>query len=244
MTKKASMGLRINPRLHLPIPNYCNPNLNYSHLGVDYLEFIDSLNSKSIDFSKLEGLHFHALFQSSEIGTTLLLDHVLEHYKTILPQLKWINLGGGHEFTSDNFNVNNFVKAVNNFQVLYPKIQLYFEPGEAVTKDCGEFISTVLDIIHIAGVNVLILDTSTETHLLDVAIVNQRLKIKGTQSESTPYFYKIYGNSCIQGDFIGEYFFKESLSLGDKVIFEDMMAYSMVKMTEFNGIKKALFTLI
>lgn len=243
LTTKASMGLRINPRLHLPIPNHCNPNLDYSHLGVEYLEFIEFFNKNSTHFDNLEGLHFHALFQSSEMGTILLLDHILEHYQTILPQLKWINLGGGHLFTSDNFNVNNFTKAVNNFQDLYPKIQLYFEPGEAVTKGCGEFISTVVDIIHIAGVNIVMLDTSTETHLLDVAIVNQRLKVKDTQSESTPYFYELTGNSCIQGDLIGEYFFKDSLSVGDKVVFEDMMGYSMVKMTEFNGIEKASFIL-
>ena len=243
LSTKTSMGLRINPRLHLPIPNHCNPNLDYSRLGVEYLEFIETFKRKSVDFSKLEGLHFHALFQSSEVGTQLLLDHILEHYQTILPQLKWINLGGGHTFTSDNFNVNNFIKTVKNFQHMYPKIQLYFEPGEAVTKGCGEFISTVIDIIHIAGVNVVILDTSTETHLLDVAIVNQRLKVRGTQSESTPYFYELSGNSCIQGDLIGEYFFKEPLSVGDKVVFEDMMGYSMVKMTEFNGIEKAGFLL-
>jgi carboxynorspermidine decarboxylase len=243
LSTKTSMGLRINPRLYLPIPDHCNPNLDYSRLGVEYMEFIDFFDKNSDSFKRLEGLHFHALFQSSEMGTTLLIEHILEHYQTILPQLKWINLGGGHLFTSDNFSVNNFTIAVKNFQDLYPKIQLYFEPGEAVTKGCGEFISSVLDIIHIAGVNVVILDTSTETHLLDVAIVNQRLTVQGTQSESTPYFYELSGNSCIQGDLIGEYFFKEPLALGDKVIFEDMMGYSMVKMTEFNGIEKASFIL-
>ena len=243
LSTKTSMGLRINPRLYLPIPDHCNPNLDYSRLGVEYLEFIEFFKKNSTKFNRLEGLHFHALFQSSEMGTTLLLEHILEHYQTILPQLKWINLGGGHQFTSNNFNVNNFSKAVNNFQLLYPKIQLYFEPGEAVTKGSGEFISSVLDVIHIAGVNVVILDTSTETHLLDVAIVNQRLKVKETQSESTPYFYELSGNSCIQGDLIGEYFFQKPLSVGDKVVFEDMMGYSMVKMTEFNGIEKASFIL-
>jgi len=243
LTTETSMGLRINPRLYLPIPDHCNPNLDYSRFGVEYLEFIECFNKNPRDFDNLEGLHFHAFFQSSEMGAILLFEHILEHYQSILPKLKWINLGGGHEFTSDNFNVNNFTKAVNNFQILYPKIQLYFEPGEAVTKGCGEFISTVLDIIHIAGVNVVILDTSTETHLLDVAIVNQRLKVKGTQSESTAYFYELSGNSCIQGDLIGEYFFNEKLEIGSKIVFEDMMGYTMVKMTEFNGIEKASFIL-
>ena len=243
LSDTTSMGLRINPKLHLPIPYHCNPNEYRSRLGVDYIEFLEAFQKTPAHFNKLSGLHFHSLFQSSEVGTTILLNHILEHYQTILPKLKWINLGGGHLFTSDNFNVNNFIKAVNNFQLLYPKIQLSFEPGEAVTKGCGEFVTTILDIIHIAGENVAILDTSTETHLLDVAIVNQRLKVKNTQSNSTPYFYELTGNSCLQGDIIGEYFFTHPLKIGDQVIFEDMMGYTMVKMTKFNGIKEALFIL-
>jgi len=243
LSKKASIGLRINPKLHLPIPYHCNPNEYSSRLGVDYKEFLEALQTNPNHFDNLVGLHFHSLFQSSEVGTSLLLDHILEHYKIILPKLKWINLGGGHQFTSDNFNVNNFILAVNNFQLLYPKIQLYFEPGEAVIKGCGEFVTTVLDIVHISGQDVVILDTSTETHLLDVAIVNQRLNVKNTQSNSTPYFYELTGNSCLQGDIIGEYFFTHPLNVGEQVIFEDMMGYTMVKTTQFNGIKEALFIL-
>jgi len=243
LSKTASMGLRINLKLHLPIPYHCNPNEYSSRLGVDYIEFLEAFKKNPSEFNGLAGLHFHSLFQSSEAGTSILLDHILEHYQTILPKLKWINLGGGHLFTSDNFNVNNFIETVNIFQLLYPKIQLYFEPGEAVTKGCGEFVTTVLDVIHIAGQNVAILDTSTETHLLDVAIVNQRLKVKDTQSNSTPYFYELTGNSCLQGDIIGEYFFTHPLKIGDQVIFEDMMGYTMVKMTKFNGIKEASFIL-
>jgi len=241
LSEKASIGLRINPKLHLPIPYHCNPNEFSSRLGVDYMEFLEVFQSEPNHFDNLAGLHFHSLFQSSEVGTTLLLDHILEYYQILLPKLKWINLGGGHLFTSDNFNVNNFIKTVNRFQLLYPKIQLYFEPGEAVIKGCGEFVTTVLDIVHISGQDVVILDTSTETHLLDVAIVNQRLKVKNTQSNSTPYFYELTGNSCLQGDIIGEYFFTHPLEVGDHVIFEDMMGYTMVKTTQFNGIKEALF---
>ena len=241
LSQKASMGLRINPKLHLPIPSHCNPNLDYSRLGIDYKEFIEAFQENPNQFSSLEGLHIHALFQSSEEGTFLLLDHIIQNFQQILPQIQWINLGGGHNFTSNAFNVNNFNLTVKNFETLYPKIQLYFEPGESTTKDSGEFITTVLDIIHIADQNIVILDTSTETHLLDVAIVNQRLRIEGTQATSTPYFYELTGNSCLQGDYIGAYFFKEPLEIGSKVIFQDMMGYTMVKMNEFNGIEKASF---
>ncbi len=241
MESKASRGLRINPKLHLPIPSYCNPNLDYSRLGIDYGEFIERFVQNGYDFSNLEGLHFHALFQSSVEGVMILLDHIVEHYRDILPQLKWLNLGGGHNFTDENYNVSSFIKMINSFQLSYPHIELYFEPGESVVKGCGDFISTVLDIVTIAGQEVVILDTSIETHLLDVAIINQRLKVKGTQSFSTPYFYVLAGNSCLQGDIIGEYFFQKKLEVGDEVVFEDMMGYSMVKMTEFNGMENARF---
>jgi len=241
---KSYKGLRINPKLHLPIPNYCNPNLDYSRLGVDGLEFIESYRKNSDDFKNLEGLHFHALFQSSVLGLIILLEHIAQHYIEILPKLKWINLGGGHNFTDDNYEVSDFFQTIKKFQTSYPNIQLYFEPGESVVKGCGNFITTVLDIITIAGRNVVILDTSIETHLLDVAIVNQRLIVTGTQKNSTPYFYELTGNSCLQGDIIGEYFFKHELHIGDEVVFEDMMSYSMVKMTEFNGMENAEFILV
>ena len=237
----SSKGIRINPKLPLPIPDHCNPNVEYSRLGVDALEFLTAFRANQAEFENLEGLHFHALFQSSVEGMVLLLDYLLDHYKEVLPQLKWLNLGGGHNFTNHDYGVDAFVMHLVNFQKLYPNINFYFEPGESVTKGCGEFICTVLDIVNIGGQKVVILDTSVETHLLDVAIVNMRLKIQHTQSESTPYFYELAGNSCMQGDYIGEYFFTKELNIGDEVVFENMMSYTMVKMTEFNGMERADF---
>lgn len=242
-TLQTSKGLRINPHLHLPIPEYINPNVSYSRLGIGYEEFIEALTHHKNDFSTLEGLHFHALFQSSTQGLEILFEHILSNYQKVLPQLKWINLGGGHNFSDEHYDMEHFIKMVQNFKVLYPNIQLVFEPGESVIKGCGDFICTVLDIVTVLGQEIAILDTSIETHLLDVAIVKLRLKVKGTQSFSTPYFYELSGNSCLQGDVIGEYFFNEPLMVGDKVVFEDMMGYSIVKMTEFNGIQRANFLL-
>ena len=243
MDSKASMGLRINPKLNLPIPDYCNPNLSYSRLGVDALTFLERYQNDSSFFKNLEGLHFHALFQSSVEGLRVLMEHIMEHHQPILPQLKWINFGGGHNFTDEQYDVQTFVELMNVFHQAYPHIALYFEPGESVTKGCGNFITTVLDMVSVEGQNIAILDTSIETHLLDVAIVNQRLKVQGTQPFSTPYFYELAGNSCLQGDTIGEYFFQKELKIGDKVVFEDMMGYSMVKMTAFNGMERARFVL-
>ena len=238
---KASKGLRINPKLALSIPNHCNPNLKASRLGVDTFEFLEAFSQNRENFHDLEGLHFHALFQSSMSELNLLLAYIEKHFKVLLPQLKWLNLGGGHNFTNLDYEIDDFCKAIKGFTKIYPHIQLYFEPGEAITKGCGEFVTTVLDIVNIADKKVAILDTSIETHLLDVAIVKLKLKVRNTQNEPTSHAYQLTGNSCLQGDIIGNYYFTQKLQVGDKIIFEDMMAYSMVKMTEFNGMQKARF---
>ncbi|CAA6820730.1 MAG: Carboxynorspermidine decarboxylase, putative (EC [uncultured Sulfurovum sp.] len=241
--KQTSKGLRINPRLHISIPSHCNPNLEESRLGIGTEEFLKAFENKSQNFEFLEGLHFHALFQSSVEDLVLLLNYILEHFKEVLPQLKWLNLGGGHSFTNIYYDIDTFVKNLLKFQKLFPNITFYFEPGESVTKGCGQFICSILDIVQIAKKKIVILDTSIETHLLDIAIVNMKLKVKETQSAPTPYCYELTGNSCLQGDIIGQYFFTKELHIGDQVVFEDMMAYSMVKMTEFNGMEKANFYL-
>ena len=239
----SSKGLRINPKLTLNIPNHCNPNLKSSRLGIDGVEFLESFLKNREAYDNLEGLHFHALFQSSLEDLMGLLEHIKKHFKDILPQLKWLNLGGGHNFTCLDYEIDTFVKYVVNFQILYPSLKIYFEPGESVTMGCGEFVATVLDIVNIEEKKIVILDTSIETHLLDVAIVKLKLKVRDTQDEPTPYGYELTGNSCLQGDIMGEYYFTKKLHIGDKVVFENMMAYSMVKMTQFNGMPKAKFYL-
>jgi len=236
-----SKGLRLNPELSFDIPKHCNPNLSNSRLGIKLKEFVKLYNEDNKIFTDLEGLHFHALFQSSSYDLEILLNHIQNSCQSILPQLKWLNLGGGHNFTSNDYNVEHFVKVIKNFQSAYLNIQLLFEPGESVVKGCGEFVTTVLDIIEKEGQSIVILDTSIETHLLDVAIVNLQLQVQGTQKEPSSYPYTLTGNSCLQGDIIGEYFFTHKLEIGEKVVFEDMMAYSIVKMTEFNGMSKANF---
>ena len=240
LVTQASLGLRVNPKLNLPIPDYCNPNVSYSRLGVDYVEFLEQYKKNPKEFLALEGLHFHALFQSSFQGLWLLLEHIENNYQELLPQLKWLNLGGGHNFTDDSYEVEEFVKRVQAFHSRYEHIELIFEPGESVVSSCGDFVTTVLDIVEVAGEKMVILDTSTETHLLDVAIVNKRLKVEGTSTEATAYFYTLTGNSCLQGDCIGEYFFLEPLKVGSRVRFKDMIGYTMVKMTEFNGMENRI----
>jgi len=238
-----SKGLRINPKLDLSIPTHCNSNLSSSRLGVDFKEFLEIFKKDEELFLELEGLHFHALFQSSVEDLEILLKHISHNFQELLPKLKWLNLGGGHDFTNVDYDVNILVKLIDTLSQSYPKLKIYFEPGETITKGCGDFVTTVLDIVKIDKLNVVILDTSVETHLLDVAIVQQRLKVRNTQEKATPYLYELTGNSCLQGDTMGKYFFTKALQIGDEVVFEDMMPYTMVKMTEFNGMERAKFYL-
>lgn len=234
---KASKGLRLNPILDLEIPNYCNYNSQNSHLGVDYREFLKQFSESQSRFESLEGLHFHALFKSNYDGVKKLFEHILNNYRDILPRLKWLNLGGGHNFTSPNYNIEAFLKVLADFKDKYPNIELIFEPGEGVLQNCGEFICTVLDITANGKEKSAILNTSTETHLLDVAITKLKPKIKNAVVNGE-YSYKLCGNSCQNGDIIGRYSFDRPLKIGDELIFEDMLSYTLVKTTNFGGVEK------
>ena len=229
-----SKGLRLNSKLNIEMPNYCNYNSQNSHLGVDYKEFLECYMADKNRFENLEGLHFHSLFKSDYKGAKSLLQHILYNYKELLDSLKWINLGGGHNFTDINYNKKEFLKEIASFKALYPHIELIFEPGEGVLHRCGEFVCRVLDIAKNGNEVVAIVDTSTETHLLDIAITKLKPKIK-SHILNGEYSYKICGNSCQNGDVIGRFSFDKALKIGDELIFEDMLSYTLVKTTTFGG---------
>lgn len=229
-SKYTSIGLRINPSLNIKQPKYCNPNYN-SRLGIPQEDFLKN------NFQGLEGLHFHVLCNQQIGSLKYLLAHIDRHYSHILPNLKWLNLGGGHQLTDSNYDHTEFIKTVNIFSSKYPNLTIILEPGDSVVKNTGYFSTTIIDIIH----NTVILNTSIETHLLDIAITKQKPTIKGTTTKKTDYNYTITGISCIAGDIIGDYYFNKPLQIGDRVIFEDMMGYTMVKQTEFNGIDRGGF---
>ena len=233
----SSLGLRINPHLNLDQPSYCDSNI--SRFGVGYKDFLEHYSELSL----LDGLHFHALCHQGLDALEKLFIHIETNYKAILPKLKWLNLGGGQNFTHDSYNTQGFITLIQKFKVKYPHLTLYFEPGSAVLYECGYFECTVMDIID-AKTPVVILNTSIESHLLDVAITKQQPKIRATIETKTDYTYILTGMSCIAGDVIGRYYFNQKLHIGDKIIFEDMMGYTMVKQTSFNGLKEALFQVV
>ena len=231
---QTSLGLRINPLLSLHQPQYCDTNK--SRLGVDYRVFLETYHT----LTELEGLHFHALCHQNVSAFVKLIEHIRTHYQDILPKLKWLNLGGGQNFTHEEYNTDAFISAIKSFKADYPHLTLYLEPGSSVVHNTGYFESTVLDIID----NIVILNTSTETHLLDIAITKQSPIVRNTSQIKTPHTYTLTGMSCIAGDEIGTYYFNEALAIGDKVFFENMMGYTLVKQTGFNGIDKARFELV
>ncbi|MEA2027867.1 MAG: carboxynorspermidine decarboxylase, partial [Campylobacterota bacterium] len=161
----------------------------------------------------------------------------------LLCNLKWLNLGGGHQLTNDNYDSEAFITTIKNFQAKYPHLGLYFEPGESVVKNTGYFQTTIVDIIP-SSPPIIMLDTSIEAHLLDIAITKQKPTIRNSVEHKTPYHYQIVGKSCLAGDLMGEYYFEEALFVADKIVFEDMMGYTMVKQTEFNGIDRAGFGVV
>jgi len=236
-TDQSSIGLRLNPMLHnTTIPAYCNPNLSSSHLGVDYQKFLERFRTHPQHFSRLEGLHFHALFRSGEEGLVTLLEHIQTHYPTVLPQLRWLNLGGGHALTEKDYNLDTLHKTVEAFRSHYPNITLYLEPGEATFRHTTDFVVTVLDIIPHPDTDMVIVNSSTETHLLDYTIhASLQPILSQSASSPTPYRYKVCGNSCLQGDVIGTYYLYRPLERGDRLVFKDMASYTMSKMTQFNG---------
>jgi carboxynorspermidine decarboxylase len=238
--KHSSIGLRINPKLALNQPSYCDASSTTSRFGVDYKVFLEAYQGDKELFFTLEGLHFHAFCHQNITALQLLLEHISYHYQAILPRLKWLNLGGGQNFTETEYDVEGFIVAINAFQHQYPSVKIYFEPGSTVVNDTGDFMTTVLDIIPSTPPQV-ILDTSIETHLLDVAITQRSLKRRGQSETSTDYMYVLTGVSCITGDILGLYYFDKALEVGDKVYFANMIGYSLVKQTTFNGIKKARF---
>lgn len=239
VTNISSVGLRINPQLTIKQPKYCNPNYTL-RFGIPYRDFLQEIENRPKIFEHLEGLHFHVLCSQGLGGLKYLLSHIDKHYRGILPRLKWLNLGGGHQLTHDDYDRENFISTLDVFMNQYPHISIFFEPGESVVKQSGYLLTTIVDIIP-AKVPIVVLDTSTESHLLDLAITKQRLKIRDTSNHTTPYLYQIAGMSCIAGDIIGDYYFHRELHRGENLIFEDMMGYTIVKQTEFNGIKKANF---
>ncbi|MBL7813355.1 MAG: carboxynorspermidine decarboxylase [Saprospiraceae bacterium] len=229
---KISCGIRINPEFSVVETDLYNPGKAGSRLGEDLNNF------KGVLPEGVEGIHVHALCESSAEDTEGLINRVEELIGAWLPQLKWVNLGGGHLMTRPNYDVEHLIKVLKRFKTQYPHLDVVLEPGSAVGWDTGVLVSTVLDIVNNHGVKTLMMDVSFTAHMPDTLEMPYRPRIVGAKDPSVgdPFVYRIGGTSCLSGDFMAEYSFEKEVNIGDTIVFEDMIHYTMVKTTMFNGV--------
>ncbi len=234
-----SPGLRINLGLTLEQPPHCDPNRT-ERLGVPVAAFIQALQRDPGRFRSLEGLHIHGLCGQDTRALRHLLGELERRLAPVLSRIQWLNLGGGHRFTDPDYDREVFITLMTTFRDTFPHLTILFEPGESLLKGTGYLLSTVCDILPDAAPPTVILDTSTEVHMLDVAITGVAPRLHGALAEGREgYPYRLTGASCIAGDVIGTYTLPEPLQIGDRIRFDDMIAYTLVKQTRFNGIEPA-----
>ncbi|QKF91491.1 carboxynorspermidine decarboxylase [Campylobacter sp. CCUG 57310] len=227
-------GLRVNPESSVAPTDMYNPCGRFSRLGITAKNFRADL------LDGITGLHFHALCEESAESLETVLMAFEEKFGEFIPKMKWINFGGGHHITRKDYNARLLINLIKNFRAKYG-VEVYLEPGEAVGWQTGFLISSVLDIVENEK-NIAILDTSTEAHMPDTILMPYRPAVRN-ESKNGKFSYRFGGNTCLAGDIVGidagnaEYKFDEELKIGDRVIFEDQIHYTIVKNTTFNGIK-------
>lgn len=231
LKKKVSAGIRINPEFSTVSTDLYNPAGKYSRLGVTKKEFKPEL------LDGIEGLHFHALCEQNADALEAVLKRVEKNFGEWIPKMKWLNFGGGHHITRADYDTQKLISILNKFHKKYPSVEIILEPGEAVGWQTGELVSTVLDIVH-NQIDIAILDISISAHAPDCLEMPYRPMVLGSdQPKIQPYTYRLGGNSCLAGDIAGDYSFAQPLKVGSKVVFMDMIHYTMVKTTFFNGVK-------
>ncbi|MDD2365287.1 MAG: carboxynorspermidine decarboxylase [Desulfuromonadaceae bacterium] len=226
---RVSIGLRVNPEHsegHTEIYDPCAPN---SRLGTPLKEF------EGRSLTGVEGLHFHTLCEQLFEPLDRTARVFEEKFGRYLHTMKWINFGGGHHITREGYDIDSLIELVKYFKAKYD-LEVYLEPGEAVAIGTGVLVAEVLDIIN-NGMDIAVLDVSATCHMPDILEMPYRPVIyRGFDHGEKPYNYRLGGPSCLAGDIIGDWSFEMPLKVGDKLVFEDMSHYTMVKTTTFNGI--------
>ena len=226
-----SCGLRINPEFSLVETDLYNPCSPGSRLGV-----VEDLLADKLP-EGIEGLHFHTLCESSSYDLEKTLQVVEEKFGKYFSQIKWLNMGGGHLMTREGYDVEHLISLLKAFKLKYPHLQLILEPGSAFTWQTGVLVSSVVDMVENKGIKTVLLDVSFACHMPDCLEMPYKPAIVGATDEvpGKPT-YRMGGNSCLSGDFLGSWSFDTELKIGDHIVFEDMIHYTMVKTTMFNGV--------
>ncbi len=234
-----SFGLRVNPELSTQgdhaIYDPCAPG---SRLGVTLKNLKAALKEEPDVLSGMEGIHFHTLCEQNSDDLEATLKAVEEKFGFLMKDMKWVNFGGGHHITREDYDIETLEKCISHVKKKYD-VQVYVEPGEAVALNAGYLVTTVLDKVE-NGVTTLILDASAACHMPDVLEMPYtpplRDGLKISDIDGGEFRYRLSSYTCLAGDIIGDYQFSREINVGDRLVFEDMAIYSMVKNNTFNGI--------
>ncbi|MBK9329677.1 MAG: carboxynorspermidine decarboxylase [Sphingobacteriales bacterium] len=230
MLPSVSYGFRVNPgysEIQTELYDPASPN---SRLGIPSGLLGDTLPEG------IAGIHFHALCENTSYTLERVLESFVKLYHPLIQQAKWINMGGGHCITRKDYEPKHLIQLMRSFKAQYPNIEeIILEPGSAVGWQTGVLVSTVLDIVHNGAFPTAMLDVSFTCHMPDTLEMPYKPVIRG-QAEKSLFEYNMGGMSCLAGDYVGSYCFENELKVGDTVVFEDMIHYTMVKTTTFNGI--------
>ncbi|WP_333674738.1 carboxynorspermidine decarboxylase [Streptococcus parasuis] len=225
-----SVGLRINPECSTQGDHALyDPCAAGSRFGVR----IDQFSEDLLDL--VDGLHFHTLCEQNSDDLKTTLDAVEAKFGPYLHRIKWLNMGGGHHVTREDYDLDLLISSIQHMQETYG-LEVYIEPGEAIALNAGYLVTEVLDIIE-NGIETLVLDASATCHMPDVLEMPYRPPLRhGFEAGEKTYTYRLSSNTCLTGDIIGDYSFEKPVEIGDKLYFEDMAIYSFVKNNTFNGI--------
>ena len=228
-----SAGLRVNPHCSVIDTDIYNPALPGSRFGVSASEIGNSLPEG------IEGLHFHALCESTSYDLAKVLEAFEHQFGHLLPQAKWVNMGGGHLMTRQGYDTGHLIELLKSFRRRYPHLRVILEPGSAFMWRTGDLISSVVDVVSYDDVNTAIMDVSFACHMPDTLEMPYRPTVSESVSEQPGHTiaYRLGGNSCLSGDFVGDWHFTKPLCPGMRLTFEDMNHYTNVKTTMFNGIQ-------
>ncbi|HEM3679453.1 TPA: carboxynorspermidine decarboxylase [Streptococcus suis] len=225
-----SVGLRINPECSTQGDHALyDPCAAGSRFGVR----IDQFSEDLLDL--VDGLHFHTLCEQNSDDLKTTLDAVEAKFGPYLHRIKWLNMGGGHHVTREDYDLDLLISSIQHMQETYG-LEVYIEPGEAIALNAGYLVTEVLDIFE-NGIETLVLDASATCHIPDVLEMPYRPPLRhGFEAGEKAYTYRLSSNTCLTGDIIGDYSFEKPVEIGDKLYFEDMAIYSFVKNNTFNGI--------
>ena len=209
-----------------------NPSASTSRLGITRKHLGDTLPEG------IEGLHFHVLCENNSYTLENTLNAFEEKFDTLIQQAKWVNFGGGHLMTHKDYDTDHLISILKKFKAKYD-VKIIMEPGSAFAWQTGDLVTTVLDIVENGNVQTAIIDASFTAHMPDCLEMPYKPEIKGASSEESEegYRFRIGGTSCLAGDYMSAYTFDRKLTVGDRLIFKDMIHYTMVKTSFFNGVK-------